>query len=76
MNPTAKTRKVPYAQREPRKLKEARAKRYRHAARHLLECESLAAGIASFGKFNSHTEYVAGLRKAHARKTGFWSLFD
>ena len=57
-------------------LKEARAKRYRHAARHLLECESLAAGIASFGKFNSHTEYIAGLRKAHPRKTGFWSLVD
>lgn len=55
-------------------LKEARAKRYKHAARHLLECESLAGQIADHGQFKTHADYIAGLKAAHPRKTGFWSL--
>jgi len=55
-------------------LERARSSRYRHAARHLQECESLAASVADFGGFSHHDDYVAGLRAAHGRKTGFWGL--
>ena len=55
-------------------LDNARAKRYRHAARHLAECESLASHIKDFGAIPSHTDYVAGLKEKHPRKAGFWSV--
>ena len=55
-------------------LNNARVKRYRHAARHLLECDRLASGIDDFGAFENHTSYVAGLKAKHGRKSGFWSL--
>ena len=54
-------------------LEGAKAKRYRHAARHLLECRGLEAGIADHGGFETHEAFVAGLRARHGRKTGFWS---
>lgn len=55
-------------------LNEARAKRYRHAARHLLECESLAHQITDYGDLAPHKDYLALLRTRHARKSGFWNI--
>ncbi|MFT4962141.1 MAG: hypothetical protein ACI92Z_003238 [Paracoccaceae bacterium] len=50
----------------------ARSKRYRHAARHLLECESLAGQIDNFGEIETHATYVASLKVGHGRKQSFW----
>ena len=47
--------------------------RYKHAARHLLECQSLMAGGQDFGHFETHKAFVSRLRARHNRKTGFWS---
>ncbi len=55
-------------------LEHARSSRYKHAARHLLECESLAASINDFGAIEKHMTYVIRLKKEHGRKSGFWSL--
>lgn len=54
-------------------LVKARSSRYRHAARHFMECESLAASISDFGAIDTHETYAAKLRAAHGRKTAFWS---
>ena len=54
----------------------ARSTRYKHAARHLLECASLSRQIPDFGAHESHTDYAATLRKLHGRKSGFWGLVD
>lgn len=51
----------------------AKSTRYRHAARHLLECRSLLAGIQDLGTFETHEAFVSRLRARHGRKTGFWS---
>ena len=51
----------------------ARSKRYRHAARHLQECESLALRIETFAPIEDHETYVAGLRSKHGRKSSFWA---
>ena len=53
-------------------LNKARSKRYRHAARHLLECESLAAQIEDWGCFESHANWLDKIRQKHKRKLGFW----
>jgi hypothetical protein len=50
----------------------AKSTRYKHAARHLLECASLALGIKDFVCFGTHESFVAHLRAKHGRKTGFW----
>jgi hypothetical protein len=55
-------------------LEGAKSKRYRHAARHLAECRSLASFISEFGRFETHGDLVARLRAKHGRKTGFWPL--
>jgi Family of unknown function (DUF6880) len=57
-------------------LTKARSSRYRHAARHLMECESLAATIKEFGAFETHAAYAARLKAEHGRKSGFWSLIS
>jgi hypothetical protein len=54
-------------------LEGAKSTRYKHAARHLLECRSLLAGIRDFGTFETHEAFVGRLRAGHGRKTGFWS---
>jgi len=51
----------------------AKSTRYKHAARHLLECRSLVAGIRDFGEFEPHEAFISRLRARHGRKTGFWS---
>ena len=51
----------------------AKSTRYRHAARHLLECQSLTAALKDFREFETHEDFVSRLRAKHSRKTGFWS---
>ncbi|WP_374942740.1 DUF6880 family protein, partial [Sphingomonas sp.] len=53
-------------------LDSAKYKRYGHAARHLQTCEHLARRIDDFARHPNHAEYVADLRRRHARKSGFW----
>lgn len=53
-------------------LNAAKYKRYGHAARHLQTCEHLARRIDDFARQPNHAEYVADLRRRHARKSGFW----
>ena len=53
-------------------LSKARAKRYRHAARHLAECAAAAARIPSCSPFPDHERYSAALRSAYRRNVAFW----
>jgi uncharacterized protein DUF6880 len=55
-------------------LKQNRVKRYRHAARHLAECASLARAIGDFGGFEPHERYTVRLKAEHGRKSSFWAL--
>ena len=57
-------------------LKQNRVKRYRHAARHLAECASLARAIGDFGGFEPHERYTVRLKSEHGRKTSFWTLLS
>ncbi len=57
-------------------LRSSRSSRYRHAARHLLDCCSLSSAIEDFGRFEPHDDYEARLRCEHRRKSSFWSLID
>lgn len=57
-------------------LGRARSSRYEHAARHLAECESIAPMIKDWSDVPDHTAYLAQLRAAHPRKTGFWSRVE
>jgi hypothetical protein len=54
-------------------LEGAKATRYRHAARHLLECRALELGISDHGSFETHDAFATRLQTRHGRKTGFWS---
>jgi hypothetical protein len=55
-------------------LKAGRATRYRHAARHLAECASLALAVGDFGTVEPHEGYNNRLKQEHGRKTSFWAL--
>src|SRR5207249_729191 len=55
-------------------LKNGRATRYRHAARHLSACASNSAAIPHFGAFETHDAYVTRLKAEHGRKSAFWDL--
>jgi hypothetical protein len=55
-------------------LDHGRSSRYKHAARHFIECGVLAKQIESFGDHLEHEDYAMALRKSHGRKTGFWGL--
>ncbi len=53
----------------------SRHSRYRHAARHLVTASGLVIG--DWGGLPDHDAYLTALRRAHAKKTGFWaSLAD
>ena len=54
----------------------AKSTRYGHAARHLLECRGLEAGIGDRGGVETHEAFVARLRARHGRKDGFWSRVE
>jgi uncharacterized protein DUF6880 len=55
-------------------LQKGRATRYRHAARHVHEIDSLNAQIKDYGDFETHDQFMNRLQKSHPRKTGFWPL--
>jgi hypothetical protein len=57
-------------------LRNSRSSRYKHAARHLLDCAGLSSAIAEFGNFEPHDAYQARLRHEHGRKSAFWELID
>ena len=57
-------------------LRNARSSRYRHAARHLLDCSGLASAIEDFRQVEPHSGYEAKLRCEHGKKSSFWSLID
>ncbi len=50
----------------------ARSSRYKHAARHLLDCASMASRIAEPGTVPDHAAYERALRAEHGRKAAFW----
>ncbi|WP_296644955.1 DUF6880 family protein [Roseinatronobacter sp.] len=51
----------------------AKSSRYRHAARHLAECEQADLSITDYGTVPSHAAYEAALRQTHGRKQRFWA---
>ena len=55
-------------------LAKGRSSRYRHAARHLEECENLADLIEEFGPYETHETYEKRLKAEHGRKSAFWGL--
>ena len=54
-------------------LTHRRSSRYKHAARHLMACSSLASAIENFGAYEAHDAYEARLRREHGKKRSFWS---
>jgi hypothetical protein len=54
-------------------LNGAKSSRYKHAARHLLECAALASSIQDFGTFETHETFASRLHAKHSRKVGFWA---
>ena len=57
-------------------LTNSRSTRYKHAARHLLDCAGLSSAIEDFGSFEPHAAYETRLRREHGRKSSFWTLVD
>jgi len=57
-------------------LRNARSSRYRHAARHLLDCSGLASSIEDFRQIEPHAVYEARLRREHGKKSSFWAFID
>ena len=55
-------------------LKKGRATRYKHAARHVREIDSLKAQVKNYADFETYEEFMARLLKSHPRETGFWPL--
>jgi hypothetical protein len=55
-------------------LQKGRATRYKHAARHVREIDSLNVQIKNYADFETHDQFMARLLRAHPRKTGFWPL--
>ena len=55
-------------------LSKGRATRYKHAARHIREIDSLNSQIKDYGDFETFDQFIVRLKKAHQRKIGFWSL--
>jgi hypothetical protein len=55
-------------------LRKARATRYKHAARHVREIDSLNSQIRDYENFETHDQFMERLRKTHPRKKGFWPL--
>jgi hypothetical protein len=55
-------------------LRKGRATRYKHAARHVREIDSLNSQIRDYENFETHDQFIERLRKTHPRKTGFWPL--
>ena len=52
-------------------LNGAKSSGYKHAVRHLLECQSLASSIQNYGAFDTHDAFASRQRTKHSRKVGF-----
>ena len=57
-------------------LQNNRAKRYRHAARHLASCAQADMAITDYGEVQSHEAFVESLRSRHPRKHAFWGKIN
>ncbi|MBU3034084.1 DUF6880 family protein [Tritonibacter mobilis] len=57
-------------------LQNNRAKRYRHAARHLTSCAEADMEITDYATFQSHEAFVDDLRRKHPRKHAFWDKVE
>ena len=57
-------------------LQNNRAKRYRHAARHLTSCAQADMAIGDYGAFQSHEAFLNDLRRKHLRKHAFWEKVE
>lgn len=61
-------------------LKQANSKAYPHGARYLRQMGLIAAEVEADPRlptdFLPHEAYLADLKKAHARKLGFWAAFE
>ncbi len=57
-------------------LERARSNAYGHAARDLAKLATLAEEVEPGRLEPDHAAYVAGLRKQHGRKYGFWQLVE
>ncbi len=57
-------------------LNGGKSSRYKHAARHLLECESADAVIEDYGQLSNHANFVQGLHERHGRKFAFWDALE
>ena len=55
-------------------LQKGRSTRYKHAARHVREIDSLQSQIKDYAGFETHDQFMGRLLKIHPRKTGFWPL--
>ena len=55
-------------------LRKGRATRYKHAARHVREIDSLNTQIKDYAGFEAHDQFMTRLLRTHPHKTGFWSL--
>jgi hypothetical protein len=55
-------------------LHKGRATRYKHAARHVREIDSLNSQIKDHAGFETRDHFMARLLLTHPRKIGFWSL--
>ena len=53
-------------------LQFGRSGRYRHAARHLQDCASLASAIIHWETHPPHSSYLEGLVQRHRYKESFW----
>lgn len=53
-------------------LANGRTRRYRHAARHLRTCETLAAHVDDFAGHADHESFAQHLKRNHGRKRSFW----
>jgi hypothetical protein len=49
---------------------------YSHGARYLAKLGDIAKSIAGDSGLEDHATYLFGLKKAHGRKYGFWSLVE
>ena len=57
-------------------LDRSKTTRYGHAARNLLECQSLISMIEDYKGIEIHEAFVARIRAGHALKSSFWSRVE
>ncbi len=57
-------------------LEGGKSGRYKHAAQHFTDCDSLAGAIEDFGPFETHAAFKARIRAKHGGKYAFWSLIQ